>query len=138
MINVKFSKSTLVQLFYYGLIGIISNVSGYLVFLLITSYRIGPKIAMTCLYFVCAGISYFSNWRFTFNGSGSFKTTGYRFIFAHLLGYSINFLSLLLFVDYLGYPYCIIEAMAILMVAVFLFLTFKFFVFTSIDRPDAS
>jgi putative flippase GtrA len=136
MVNGKNFKSTPVQLFYFGLIGILSNVSSYLIFLLVTSYRIGPKVAMTSLYIFCALISYFCNWRLTFEGSGSFKTTGFRFICAYLLGYLINFLSLLVFVDYLDYPYYAIEAIAILVVAGGLFLAFKFFVFASAEKAQ--
>jgi putative flippase GtrA len=136
MVNGKNYKSTVIQLFYFGLIGIISNVSSYLIFLLVTSYRIGPKLAMTGLYIFCALISYFCNWRLTFKGSGSFKTTGFRFVCAHFLGYLINFLLLLVFVDYLDYPYYAIEAIAIIVVAGCLFLAFKFFVFTSAEKTQ--
>ncbi|WP_115707527.1 GtrA family protein [Legionella sainthelensi] len=124
-------SKTAMQLLYYGVSGIAINVLGYFIFLLMTHFNMAPKIAMTMIYLFCALGSYLSNWRLTFKGSGSFSSTSIRFLITHISGYSINLLLLLIFVDYLGYSYYEIQAIAIIIVAAYLFIVFKLFVFPS-------
>ena len=117
------------QLFRYGLVGIISNSLGYLLFLLITYWGVEPKIAMTLLYAVGATIGFFGNRQWAFAHSGTLLESSVRYVIAHMFGYLINFLILLMFVDRLGYSHQWVQAGAIFVVAGFLFVTFKYFVF---------
>ncbi len=133
MINRK-STRTKMQLLYYGIIGLLTNALGYFLFVMLTYLGVGAKVSATCLYLLCAFLSFLGNWRITFNQFGTFAETGVRFIAAHLVGYSINFIMLLVFVDGLNYPVYIIEAFAIIMVAGFMFIALKFFVFSNYYR----
>jgi len=117
------------QLVRYGLVGIASNISGYLVYLLITYWGVEPKEAMTLLYIVGAAVGYLGNRQWTFTHKGSVLASSFRYFVTHLFGYLINFLILLMFVDRIGYPHQLVQAVAILVVAGYLFLMFKFFVF---------
>lgn len=54
---------------------------------------------------------------------------GGRYIIAHCFGYLINLVILIIFVDELGFVHQWVQAIAIVIVAAFLFLAFKFFVF---------
>ncbi|MGC1182738.1 GtrA family protein [Legionella sp.] len=128
------NTSTQIQLLYYGIIGLLTNALGYFLFVLLTYVGVGAKISVTCLYLLCALLSFLSNWRITFNQFGAFLVTGVRFIAAHLVGYLINFIILLVFVDGLNYPAYKIEAFAIIMVAGYMFIAFKFFVFSNYYR----
>ena len=122
-------RRTATQVFRYGLVGIASNLSGYLVFLLITYWGIEPKQAMTLLYIVGATIGFFGNRQWAFAHKGEVLGAGGRYLIAHLLGYLINLLLLLTFVDRLGYSHQWVQAVAIFVVAGFLFIAFKYFVF---------
>ena len=117
------------QLFRYGLVGVTSNLSGYLIYLLITYWGGGPKVTMTLLYIVGASIGFYGNRQWTFAHKGTILKSGIRYFVTHLLGYLINLLILLTFVDRLGYPHQWVQAVAIIVVAGFLFLVFKYFVF---------
>lgn len=117
------------QLFRYGLVGIVSNLSGYLLFLLITYWGVEPKITMTLLYLVGATIGFIGNRQWAFAHSGTLLGAGARYFIAHMFGYLINFLILLMFVDRLGYSHQWVQAGAIFVVAGFLFVAFKYFVF---------
>ena len=117
------------QLFRYGLVGIASNLSGYLLFLLITYWGVEPKIAMTLLYVVGATIGFIGNRQWAFAQSGTVLESGARYVIAHMFGYLINFLLLFVFVDKLGYSHQWVQAVAIFVVAGFLFVVFKYFVF---------
>jgi putative flippase GtrA len=117
------------QFFRYGLVGLASNLAGYLLFLLITYWGVEPKIAMTLLYVVGATIGFLGNRQWTFAYKGALLNAGARYFAAHLFGYLINFLILLTFVDSLGYSHQWVQAGAIFVVAGFLFVVFKYFVF---------
>lgn len=117
------------QFFRYGLVGLASNLAGYLLFLLITYWGVEPKIAMTLLYVVGATIGFIGNRQWAFAYKGALLNAGAKYFAAHLFGYLINFLILLTFVDRLGYSHQWVQAGAILVVAGFLFVVFKYFVF---------
>lgn len=126
----------LIQLFRYGLIGIAINLAGYMVYLLITYLGVPPKMTVTLLYGVGAAVGFWGNRKLTFQHKGNLLSAGARYIIAHFFGYFINLIILIVMVDKLGYPHQWVQAIAIFVVAAFLFLTFKFFVFreTSIKQ----
>ena len=119
----------MLQLFRYGLVGIITNIALYSFYLLITYLGIEPKKAMTISYIVGASIGFVGHREWTFSHKGALLGSGARYCIAHLLGYLINFLILLTFVDRLGYSHQWVQAAAIIVVAGFLFVTFRYFVF---------
>jgi putative flippase GtrA len=55
--------------------------------------------------------------------------SGARYLVAHIFGYLVNLLILLTFVDRLGYSHQWVQAAAIIVVATFLFVAFRYFVF---------
>lgn len=126
-------QNSVMQFIRYGLVGIAHNLSGYLVYLLITYWGVEPKIAMTVLYAVGATIGFILNRKWTFAHKGAVLGSGARYVTAHIFGYLINLLILFTFVDKLGYPHQRVQAAAIFAVAGFLFITFKFFVFPKND-----
>jgi putative flippase GtrA len=128
----KFQEQ-LKQLTRFAFVGIVTNFAGYLLYLLITRLGVAPKITMTILYAVGATMGYFSNRNFTFSDKGSLIGSGLRFLLAHLCGYCLNLFILIIFVDHFHYPDQWVQAIAILVVAGFLFIAFKFFVFTNLS-----
>ena len=124
------SKKTLRQLFSYGLIGLLSNFLGYATYLALTYLWGAPKLTMTALYFVGASIGFFANRRFTFRHDGTIGVTGVRYLLAHVTGYLLNLVLLLLFADWFGFPHQIVQMIAIVVVAIFLFVALRVFVFT--------
>lgn len=121
------------QLTRYAFVGIVSNLAGYLVYFMATYLGSTPKITMTILYGVGAAIGYFGNRDFTFAHKGSFLGSSVRYLIAHFFGYFINLIILLIFVDHIGYAHQWVQAVAIFVVAGFLFIAFKLFVFTNLN-----
>jgi putative flippase GtrA len=127
-------RKSIIQLFRYGLIGIASNLAGYMVYLLITDFGgIPPKVTMSMLYATGAIVGFWGNRKLTFAHKGSVLGSGIRYIITHFFGYLMNFAILTVMVDKLGYPHQAVQAVAIFVVAAFLFLAFKFFVFSKSD-----
>jgi putative flippase GtrA len=122
-------RNTFKQFIRYGLVGFTTNLFGYAFFLLITHIGIEPKLAMTLLYFLSTTFSFFGNWKWVFANNQHFIAASSRFFIAHLLGYLINLMLLATLTDRLDYPYQLVQVVAIIVVAGFLFLAFKFFVF---------
>lgn len=123
------------QIFRYGVIGVTSNAIGYLLFLLITYWGVEAKQAMSFLYLLSAVIGFVGNNKWTFSYQGGFFSSGVKYFIAHLTGYLINFFILYIFVDKLAYSYQWVQAIAIIFVAGFLFMVFKYFVFVKVKRP---
>lgn len=123
------TRESVTQLFRYALVGLLSNVVGYLVYLAFTYFGGTPKVTMTLLYGVGAAVGFFGNRSLTFEHQGSIMGAGVRYVIAHCIGYLLNLSILIVFVDELGYAHQWVQAIAIFVVAAFLFLAFKVFVF---------
>jgi putative flippase GtrA len=126
--NIK-TRESVTQLFRYALVGLLSNVAGYLVYLAFTYLGGTPKVTMTLLYGVGAAVGFFGNRSLTFEHQGSIMGAGVRYVIAHCIGYLLNLSILIVFVDKLGYAHQWVQGVAIFVVAAFLFLAFKVFVF---------
>lgn len=122
-------STTLRQLFRFGVIGLLQNGIGYGLYLILTLAGLPPKPTMTFLYLAGATASFLANRRFTFGHTGKLTHAGIRFMLAHLGGYLINLLLLWWLVDQNGYPHQWVQAGAIFVVAAYLFVSFRFFVF---------
>jgi putative flippase GtrA len=121
------------QLTRYAFVGIVSNLAGYMLYLLASYLGATPKITMTLLYGVGATIGYFGNRSFTFSHKGSLIGPCIYYLVAHFIGYFINLVILIIFVDRFMYPHQLVQGIAILVVAGFLFIAFKFIVFTNLN-----
>lgn len=117
------------QLIRYGLVGFASNLFGYAVYLFITYLGVDPKVTVTLLYPVGVAIGFLGNQKWAFGYKGNWLKSGVRYAIAHVFGYLINLFILLIFVDRLGYSHQWVQAVAIVVVAGFLFLVFRYFVF---------
>lgn len=126
-------REVAMQLFSYALVGVLSNLAGYSLYLFLTYLGCTPKLTMTMLYGGGVVFGFFANRRFTFRHDGHIGTVGIRYLLAHALGYLINLLLLVLFVDVLEFAHQLVQAAAILVVAIFLFVVCRLFVF--VQRP---
>jgi putative flippase GtrA len=118
------------QILRYGLIGLLSNASGYVLYLLLTHLGLTPTRAMTSLYLVAATLGFVGNRQWTFADQGSIHASAARYTLAHLLGYAINLAMLRILVDHYGYPHQAVQALAVFVVAFYLFIVFRTLVFT--------
>ena len=117
------------QLFRYGCVGIISNSICYIIYLALSAGGLGHKLSMTLVYVIGIGQTFYLNKKWTFIHDGKSKKTFARYCFAYTVGYLINFCIVLFLVDQAGFPHQIIQAMAIFIVALALFLLQKFWIF---------
>lgn len=128
-------RQAVARLIRYGLVGAASNLAGYMVYLMVTGLGAPPKMTMTLLYSVGAAVGYVGQRNVTFSHKGSVLGSGVRYLLAHSCGYAINLSILITFVDRVGYPHQWVQAVAIFVVAAFLFVAFKYFVFPDTRGP---
>ena len=119
----------MLQLIRYGFVGVVSNAAMYAVYIFITYLGVEPKTAMTLVYVIGASIGFVGNRKWTFAHRGDSFGAVLRYVLAHVFGYLLNFMILFAFVDRLGYAHQWVQAGAIVVVAGFLFIVFKYFVF---------
>jgi putative flippase GtrA len=114
----------------FVIVGLASNIVLYLVYLLITTFGVRYKIAMTMLYVIGTLQTFALNARWTFKHTGHNKTPLVKYVLAYGACYLINISALILFVDRIGLPHQIVQGVMILIITVVMFLLQKFWVFT--------
>lgn len=122
------------RLLRYGLVGLASNLAGYLAYLAITWLGGTPKTTMTALYAVGAATGYLGHRGWTFGGDDPVRRSLPRYLLAHVGGYALNLSLLHVFHDRLGYPHQAVQAVAIVVVAGALFVVLGRFVFAPRER----
>lgn len=124
------------QILRYSIVGLLTNSTGYALYLLLTYAGGTPKLTITMLYAVGALIGFFANRHYTFHHDGRIGVAGIRFAFVHLSGYLLNCLLLATFVDCLGFAHQLVQAISIFIVALYLFVVFRIFVFKPHSKPS--
>lgn len=122
------SNRTPRQLIKYTLAGLTSNTILYLFYIALTSLNISPKPAMSLVYSLGVLLTFFLNKNWTFQSKASNHRI-FRHLLAYCLGYLLNLLILFVLVDHLGYPHQIIQGIAVICIALFLFFVQKAWVF---------
>lgn len=123
------------QVVRYGVVGVLNNLLGYLIYLLVTWLWLDPKVAVTLMYPIGAVTAYLGHAKFAFAYSGRPSRGIIRYAIAHLIGYGVNIGMLYVFSDWLGYPHQMVQAVAIVAVAGILYLLFRYFVFPNRPAP---
>lgn len=122
-------KATFGQIVRYGVVGVLNNLLGYLLYLVVTWAWLDPKVAITLMYPVGALTAYFGHAKYSFAYGGRTSHGLMRYAIAHMIGYGANIAMLYVLVDRMGYPHQLVQAAAIFAVAGILFLLFRYFVF---------
>lgn len=117
------------QFFKYVLVGLLSNLVCYAIYLILTMFGMGHKFSMTMVYMLGVSQTFVVNKRWTFNYKGRGDWIFYRYCFAYGAGYVLNLLGLTFFVDMGGFRHDVVQACMIFVVAIFLFLLQKFWIF---------
>jgi putative flippase GtrA len=118
------------QLIRYGVVGVGINAALYAVYLLLVFWGFEPKTSMSVVYVIGLGIGFYGHRKLTFFHTENFKHAITRYLIAHAGGYGINFFLLLAFVDHMGLSHALVQAVSVFIVAAYLFIIFKYWVFS--------
>lgn len=126
------------QFLRYASVGLASNLLLYLAYLGLTILGLDHKTAMTLVYVLGVLSTFIANRSWTFNHRGMAQAAFARYLIAYALGYLFNLGLLWLAVDRLHLPHQGVQAVAIVAVAVGLFLMQRYWVFAPPVRSGAA
>lgn len=129
-INGILASKSFRQLVRYGLVGIGINAALYACYLLFVFTEVKPKTAMSIVYVMGLGIGFYGHRKLTFFHTENFRRAIARYLIAHIGGYAINFFLLVVFVDYMNLSPALVQGVSIFIVAAYLFIIFKYWVFS--------
>jgi len=128
--------NTRTQFLRYAIVGLGSNLLLYLGYLLLTTWGIGYKTAMTLMYVIGVMQTFLFNRSWSFRHQGGLHGAFVRYVATYVFGYILNFSILWFAVDRLGQPHEIVQGVMILALAILLFLLQKFWVFSESARHE--
>lgn len=118
-----------IQSLRFIIVGLTSNLVLYLLYLVLTALGVGHKTAMTLLYLMGTLQTFIFNKRCAFSHCGNIQKSMLRYFAAYGTCYILNLALLYTFVDGLGWSHALVQGLAILVVAMLLFLVQKYWVF---------
>lgn len=119
-----------IQSLRFTIVGLASNLVLYLLYLALTAVGLGHKTAMTILYLTGTLQTFIFNKRWTFSHQGNIQKSLLRYLAAYGVCYILNFALLYTLVDKLGWSHALVQGLAIVIIAVLLFLIQKYWVFS--------
>lgn len=122
-------KKISLQAIRFGIVGVISNIFLYFLYLFFTLQGVGHKAAMTLLFTIGFVQTFFFNRFWTFEDQGLIRSTFAKYFLAYFFAYIINITALYVFSDLFGYRHQIIQGLMVFIVALFLFVVQRYWVF---------
>jgi putative flippase GtrA len=121
------------QFLRYATVGVVSNLVLYALYLVATGLGIAPKVAMTALY--AAGVlqTFLFNKRWSFRDRGPEGIALLRYCAAYASGYALNYAMLAVLVDVLQLRHEYVQGVIVLLIAVYLFVLQRIWVFRSLS-----
>jgi putative flippase GtrA len=113
----------------YVIVGLTANGFGFLCFAVLTWLGLSPEFAISIIYPIHITFAFILNKSWSFNHKGHISTTAVRYLTAYVACYVLNVAVLKFFSGYLGYSHLVVQAIAILVFALLLFLAQKYWVF---------
>ena len=120
------------QFLRFAIVGCVSNAVLFLMYLALTMFGMGHKMAMTVLYRVGIMQTFVFNKSWSFKYKGTVPTALIRYLIVYASGYLLNLFVLMILVDQLGFTHQLVQGIMILVLAILIFLAHKFWVFRSV------
>ncbi|PMH28889.1 hypothetical protein BCU71_19310 [Vibrio lentus] len=118
------------QLLKYGLVGFVQNGVGYTLYIFLTWYGMDPKLVVAVCYPLGMLVSFVGNNKYTFKDGNIAKDNKLaRYLLVHVVAYFSNIMLIYLLSEVLGYNHQLVQVFCIVSISIYLFLSFKYFVF---------
>ncbi len=121
------------QFIRYVVVGAVTNVSGYLLYLFVTSLGVSPILTISIFYPIYIGLAFYLHKSLSFRHKGQVAASALRYLAAYMGCYVLNVAMLAYFSNYLGFPHWAVQAGAVVSIALLLFVVQRYWVF----RPAA-
>lgn len=130
MIYTRFYAIKLIkQMIRFGVVGLMSNVLLYVLYLFFTVMGMGHKTAMTLLFVAGTLQTFVFNKHWTFEHQGIVRASFAKYLLTYFFAYILNLAALFFFADQLGYEHQIVQGLMIVFIAVVLFILQRYWIF---------
>ncbi|MBV5350283.1 GtrA family protein [bacterium] len=119
------------QSFRFAVVGLVSNAVLYLLYIILTWINLQPSAAVSLVFIVGALQTFTFNKAWTFSQRGTGARYIARYLTVYLGAYLTNIAALYVFVDRLACPHQLVQAGAVIVIGVLLFLVQRYWVFPS-------
>lgn len=113
----------------YSVVGAATNIFGFLLYALLTTLGVNPVLTISIFYPIHIGLAFYLNKKWSFSHKGRISTSAVRYLVAYAGCYVLNVGILGFFNGYLGYSHLVVQVIAIVIIALLLFLAQKYWVF---------
>ena len=122
-------RQSIQQFYRYLVVGAGSNAIGYGIYLLITWLGVGALLGMSVIYLCACLVSFVGSKHWIFASRSNSMALMLRYVCMQIVGYLTNYFLLLVLCKRLGFSHQVIQLLAMVVVAIELFLLSKFYVF---------
>ena len=113
----------------YATIGVVSNALLYLAYLSLTGLGFGHKVSMTLVFAAGVVQTYFLNREWSFSYRNRERSTFLKYCAVYIGAYLLSLLLMWVLVDYFGFLHQLVQIFLIVLSAIVIFLSLKFWVF---------
>lgn len=121
--------------FRYSLNGFFLNLLGFLTYLFLTSLNIDPKIAVSITYISFLIIGFFLHKKYSFISSIKYPSL-LKYLIVHISAFLINLISIYFMVDIYGFKHQYVQALMVILVAIYLYLMLNKVVFRKSNKSN--
>ena len=125
----KHSIKNFRELFKYGITGIILNLSGYLTYIILTSYGIDPKLTVILIAPIFIFFTFIIQKNYIFYSKKKSFLIAINYLVLCVIGNLINIFFLYVFVDLLSFPHQIIQFLSMIIIGLMFYLCLKYYIF---------
>jgi putative flippase GtrA len=129
-------RHALVQFSRYAIVGLVSNAVLFVLYLVLTGLGLGHKLSMTVCFIIGVTQTFLFNKNWTFSYRFDLRGSFLRYWVGYLSAYVINLIILFVFVDYMRLPHQAVQGVTIVLLALYLFLLQKIWVFRDSPRRE--
>ncbi len=117
------------QFIRYVIVGLSTNVAGFLIYILVTSLGVSPILTISIFYLIYICLSFYFNKTWSFGHHSQRAVSAMKYLIVYCSCYILNVILLAYFNSYLGFSHLIVQAGAIVPIALLLFVAQRYWVF---------
>nr|VFJ60792.1 MAG: Putative flippase GtrA (transmembrane translocase of bactoprenol-linked glucose) [Candidatus Kentron sp. FM]VFJ75378.1 MAG: Putative flippase GtrA (transmembrane translocase of bactoprenol-linked glucose) [Candidatus Kentron sp. FM]VFK12901.1 MAG: Putative flippase GtrA (transmembrane translocase of bactoprenol-linked glucose) [Candidatus Kentron sp. FM] len=118
----------------FGIVGVVSNMALYVIYLVLVECGIDSKVVVTVLYVVGLSITFVFNKRWSFSHRGGLDQSVKRYLILYGSLYTLHVIALYILVDVSQFPHALAQACVVIVFVPIVFLMQRFWVFGA-ERP---
>jgi putative flippase GtrA len=123
------------QIVRFGIVGFSSNVTLYLLFILLVDFGLDEKIVVTVVYVIGLSLAFVFNRRWSFAHRGGMTKSLRRYLLLYFSLYLINVVVLWVAVGMYCFPHEVVQAIVVLMFIPIVFVMQRSWVFARKESP---